>query len=312
MGYGAALAGALAIGASGVVNKMALTGGAAPLRYVATVSLLAALLLSPWLFRPLKLRGSKARLGFAVLVGNIAAPLFLVTGLSRTTAATASLLVNVEMVATAILAYVFLRERTPWKRALALGTIGAGSLVASLGAPMTAPEGWALGSFAGVALIAGGTLCFAIDNVLSQPLVEGTPIKPMMARRFLAGAAATTTVAWVVTRGVLAWGFLPHAAFFSVVGVSLNTLLFLFALRMVGATRSAVLTATAAFWGALAAVLFLHERLVWPHYVGGAMMAIGIAWLAWSSREEGPSAGRSATHHTETFSVGKTRRPRSG
>ena len=95
----------------------------------------------------------------AIGVGGVLGPLALMLGLTRTPAVTASLLLNLEAVLTALLAWIVFRENTDRRVVLLLIFAGAMLLVLP-GSAQGAHLGW------GALLIAGACLCWALDKQL--------------------------------------------------------------------------------------------------------------------------------------------------
>lgn len=94
----------------------------------------------------------------AIGFGGVLGPTLLMIGLVRVSAATASLLLNLEAVLTAILAWVFFKESTDRRIILGMLLIVAGGVVLAWPSQLT-QQNW-LGSLA----IATACLCWAIDN----------------------------------------------------------------------------------------------------------------------------------------------------
>ncbi|MDP3617048.1 MAG: EamA family transporter, partial [Rhodoferax sp.] len=100
----------------------------------------------------------------AIACGGVAGPTLLMLGLARSSAASASLLLNLESVLTALLAWVVFKENADRRVILGMLLIVAGGLLLSWpGTSRSAVEGWA-----GAALIAGACLCWALDNNLTR------------------------------------------------------------------------------------------------------------------------------------------------
>jgi len=111
-------------------------------------------------------RGGR-RLAVAVVAGGFLGPLLLTAGLARTPAATASLLLNLELVATTILAALLFHEHVG--RRVATGTVvvaGAGIVLVWSGAPE--PR-------LGALLIAGACLCWGLDNCVTAVSTRSPP-----------------------------------------------------------------------------------------------------------------------------------------
>ncbi|TAM97027.1 MAG: EamA family transporter, partial [Rhodanobacteraceae bacterium] len=98
-------------------------------------------------------------LSLAIVFGGVLGPLALMLGLTRTTAATASLLLNLEAVLTALLAWIVFRENADRRIVLDMLLIVAGAVLLALpGSSQGAHLGW------GALLIVGACLCWALDN----------------------------------------------------------------------------------------------------------------------------------------------------
>src|SRR5712671_3116447 len=165
-GIGLALAAAVLFGASAPFAKLLLRD--------ASPQLLAGLLyagsglglLVVWLLRrtretvteaPLT-RADMPWLAGAIAAGGVVGPLLLMTGLARTPAAAASLLLNLEGVFTAALAWFVFRENFDRRIALGMTAILAGGVVLSWEGRL------AWGGATGPLLVAGACLAWAVDN----------------------------------------------------------------------------------------------------------------------------------------------------
>ena len=117
---------------------------------------------------PLQRRDLPALLA-VVAFGGAIAPLLLLIGLRTTPAATASLLLNLEAVFTAVGAWLIVREHADRRIVTGMIVIVAGGALLSL-----QPDG----KFAltvGAVAIAGACACWGIDNIASRPLADRDP-----------------------------------------------------------------------------------------------------------------------------------------
>ena len=122
----------------------------------------------------------------AIVFGGALAPLLLMTGLARTPASAASLLLNLEGVLTALLAWFVFNEN--FDRRIALGML---AIVAG-GAALSWEGRLSWGGMAGPLAIAGACLCWAIDNNLTQKVSAGDPVQIAMLKGIVAGGVNTT------------------------------------------------------------------------------------------------------------------------
>jgi drug/metabolite transporter (DMT)-like permease len=237
---------------------------------------LARLVRGPRAEAPLAARHLKALAG-AVLAGGVVAPVLFVWGLSGLAASSASLLLAAEAVLTALLAAVFFREAVAariWLAALAI--LGAGALLG--GSPQlrlyVSPHALA---------VLGACLLWALDNNLTRRVALADPYAIAMWKGLAAGgvntalglalAPAMAQPSWIAALGIGALGY----------GTSL--VLYVLAMRHLGAARTAAHFGTAPFFGAVLALHFLGEPLT-PALAGGFALTLAGTWLALTERHE--------------------------
>ena len=145
---------------------------------LAAVHLSRGVLRLPAIEAPLR-RSDLPWLALVIASGGIAGPLLLMFGLMRTDAAGASLLLNLEGLATMVIAWVILRENVD--RRLLLGAfciIGGAALLSWQG---QSSFQW------GDMLVAGACLCWGIDNNLTRKLSSADPVQIAMLKGLVAG-----------------------------------------------------------------------------------------------------------------------------
>lgn len=206
----------------------------------------------------------------AVLSGGVLGPVLLMWGLAATPAATASLLLNLEGVLTAAIAWVVFRENVDRRVFLGMVAIVAGGALLSW---TQAPRGVPWGALA----IAGACACWAIDNNLTRHVSAGDPVQIAALKGGVAGAinlalAAVLGARWPDAAVVLAAGAIGLAGY----GISL--VLFVLALRQLGTARTGAYFATAPFLGAALSLVVFREVPAAAFWVAGACMALGV-WL---------------------------------
>jgi drug/metabolite transporter (DMT)-like permease len=215
-------------------------------------------------------------LTIVITTGGILGPLFLMFGLARTDAAGASLLLNLEGLATMSIAWLVFRENVD--RRLLLGAFAILS-----GAVLLSWQGGASLDW-GAVLVAAACVSWGIDNNLTRKLSSADPVQIAMLKRLVAGTinltlalaqgAALPSLSTVFAAGVV--GFLGY-------GVSLA--LFVLGLRHLGTARTGAYFSLAPFVGALLALTVLGEPLTDRLVVAGGLMALGL-WLHLTERHE--------------------------
>src|SRR5262249_10516123 len=113
--------------------------------------------------------------------GGVIGPVLLMYGLAITPASSASLLLNLEGVFTALLAWFVFKENFDRRIALGMAAITAGGLLLSWAGR---PE---LGVPWGAIAIAGACLAWGIDNNLTRKVSAGDPVQIAALKGFTAG-----------------------------------------------------------------------------------------------------------------------------
>src|SRR5262245_46510204 len=166
----------------------------------------------------------------AVVFGGIAAPVLLMLGLERTPASSASLLLNLEAVFTATIAWSVFHENIDGRIAAGLIAIVAGGGVLSWNGSFVITD------YVGPFAIAGACLCWGIDNNLTQKISHSDPVRIASLKGLVAGTINTSLALslgqWHTTRLVwaaLALGFVSYG---------LSLVLYIRGLRELGAARA--------------------------------------------------------------------------
>lgn len=214
----------------------------------------------------------------AVIAGGVIGPVLLMVGLAATSAASASLMLNLEGVLTALLAWFAFRENFDRRIAFGMALIVAGG--ALLAFEPGALQGGHLGSLA----VAGACLAWAIDNNLTRKVSSADPAAIAAIKGTVAGAVN------LAIAGALgaAWPGLATAAAAACVGLlgyGVSLALFVVALRELGAARTGAYFSTAPFVGVALALFVLGEApapLFWP----AAVLMLAGVWLHVSERHE--------------------------
>ncbi len=206
------------------------------------------------------------RLVAVAVLGALVAPVCLAWGLHHTSAATASLLLNLEALFTVLLAFVLYREPIGGRVLAAVALmVGGGACLVLEGA-----RGGSVGL--GALAVVFATLGWALDNTLTRPLSGLDPTEVVRWKAAL-GAALGFALAWT-----------EHAPFppardavallaCGAVGYGLSLRLYLRAQRRIGAARTGSIVAVAPFLGA-AAAFALGDRS------GGILTALGAVLFA--------------------------------
>ena len=225
----------------------------------------------------------------AIIAGGVLGPVLLMYGLTRTSAADASLLLNLEAVLTALLAWIVFRENADRRVVLGMALIVAGGVM--LAWPVA---GAGRTSAVGALSVAGACACWALDNNLTRKVSASDPLFIAATKGLVAGI---TNIALALALGAQwpppAWTAAAMAVGFVGYGVSL--VLFVLALRGLGSARTGAYFSTAPFVGAAIAIVAFGEPVSWPFWLAAALMAAGV-WLHLTEAHEHEHLHEALTH----------------
>jgi drug/metabolite transporter (DMT)-like permease len=226
---------------------------------------------------------SNARVRFAgaVVAGGVAAPVLLVLGLQATAASTSSLLLNLEGVFTAAIAWLVFRENVDRRIALGMAAIVVGGVLVSV--DLSSVNG-AFAFNAGAALVVGACLCWGIDNNLTQAASAADPLLVAGLKGAAAGSV-NVVVALLLAQAWPSWSTAALLMLVGFVGYGLSLACFVVALRHLGTSRTGAWFGTAPFVGAVTSLIVFREPLTWPLAAAGALMLLGM-WLHLQERHE--------------------------
>ena len=211
----------------------------------------------------------------AILAGGVVGPVLLMLGLTHTPAASASLLLNLEGVFTAALAWFVFRENFDRRIALGMAAIVAGGVLLSWPGETGGTSLWALA-------IAGACLAWAIDNNLTRKIAAGDPVQIAGLKGLVAGLI-NTGIALALGHAFPGAATVVAAGIVGVLGYGISLALFVLALRHLGSARTGAYFSTAPFIGAALSFVLLRET-PGPLFWGAAgLMAAGV-WLHLTER----------------------------
>ena len=215
----------------------------------------------------------------AIFFGGVIGPVALMYGLTTVSGSAASLMLNLESVLTAVLAWVVFKENADKRIVLGMAAIVAGGAVLSW-----QPEGAGSSSLAGLAAIAIACLCWAIDNNLTRKVSASDAVFIASTKGLLAG----------LVNGAAALGMgasLPAAQTslmamaVGLMGYGISLVFFVLALRGLGTARTGAYFSTAPFMGSAVSLLFLGETATPSFWMAFALMGLGV-WLHLSETHE--------------------------
>ncbi len=224
------------------------------------------------------------RLALLGLLGIFANQILFLTGLSFTSATSASVMMPSIPVFTAGVAALFGIERVAGRRLAGIALAALGALVLIDPARLDTSSRAAVGNL----LVLSNCLAYALFLVLQRPLLQRLPWRTLIAWSFLFGSLATLA-ATGPTLARTEWSALPAHALAGIVWIGLVPTAFAFALNTWAVRRTspavaAAFTTLQPVLTALAAALTLGERPSFNQLAGFALIVAGLALVAAARR----------------------------
>lgn len=283
-----ALLAALLFGASTPFAKT-LVGQVSPVGLAGLLYLGSGLGLSAWMIVRAMMRGEHAEVAHlkraelpwlvgAVATGGIAGPVLLMIGLTVTSASTASLLLNMEGVLTAALAWFVFKEN--FDRRIFIGM----ALIVAAGILLAWQPSQHVGMPWGALAIVGACLCWAIDNNLTRKVSASDALQIACIKGLVAGSV-NLAIAWKMGMLQPSGTVILTAGIIGFCGYGLSLVMFVLALRHLGTARTGAYFSVAPFAGAAISIAMLGDTPTPVFWVAAALMGAGI-WLHLTEKHE--------------------------
>ena len=207
----------------------------------------------------------------AMVVLDIAAPIFLLLGLSFTTAANASLLNNFEIVATSIIALMVFKEKISTR-------LWGGILFVTLSCALLSIEDISSLQFSGGSLfILLACLCWGIENNCTRRLSDKDPLQIVVVKGLCSGAGSIF-IGLILGERITAWWSILAVLGVGFVAYGLSIFFYVYAQRSLGAARTSAYYAVAPFIGAFLSLIIFRDIPKYTYFIALALMVVG-AWL---------------------------------
>jgi drug/metabolite transporter (DMT)-like permease len=215
-------------------------------------------------------RSDLPRLGWMALFGAVIGPVALSWGLQHTSGTSASLMLALEAVFTALLARLLYREVMDRRVWMAMVLLMAGGML------LVADRGLNGGlEMLGLLAVLVATAAWGADNTLSRAVAERDPGQVVLVKSAM-GAIGTATLAVAASEVLPSVGQALALLAIGASGYGLSLRLYLLAQRAFGAARTGSVFAFAPFIGGLLAVALGDRSLNWGMAVGGGLMLAGV------------------------------------
>jgi len=199
---------------------------------------------------------------------DIIAPILLMLGLLKTTASTASLLNNFEIVFTGIIAMIFFKEiigRRMWFSII---------LILIAGVLLTFEDFTGFHLSLGALFVIGASLSWGLENNCTRMLSKGNPLHVVIIKGFGSGLGSLI-IALSLNQYSALWYYILLALLLGFFSYGMSLYFYISAQRHLGAARTSAYYALAPFAGALFSFIVLKEVITVIFLIAFTVMAIG-------------------------------------
>ena len=265
---------ALAAVLFGVSTPLAaeLVGDVSTLVLAGLLYLGAALAMAPSVMRAppqiAAVRSDWRPLGLAVVLGGVVGPALLVAGLGRTSAASASLMLNFELVATVVLAAMVFREHLGRSMVLAVTLISAAGVLL-----VWSPT---LGLSSGAVLVALACVCWGVDNNVTAGIDQLSPQQVTLVKGVVGGTTNLVLGLALGGTSLPSAGNIAMALLIGALGYGVSITLWVQGARDLGAARGQVIFSTAPFLGAGLAWVLAESPVTIVQIVAAVLAGVGV------------------------------------
>jgi len=210
----------------------------------------------------------------ATISGGVVAPICLMTGLTLITGFAASLLLNLESLATAIIAYMFFRENLGWRLGIAVVCMTVAGILLSWNQSTSAL------TVSGPLLLLAAGVAWGVDNNLTRHISGKNPVQISQIRGLVAGTSSVS-IALLLGFGVPTDRSLIFALILGAISYGASLVLFIQALQGMGASRTGAFFSVGPFVGAAVSVMLLNEWLGWTMLPAVVLMLVGVVAIVY-------------------------------
>jgi drug/metabolite transporter (DMT)-like permease len=207
----------------------------------------------------------------AMILLDIAAPICLLLGLSYTSAASASLLNNFEIVATAIIALMVFKERISARLWVGIIFVTCSCMLLSL------EDISSLRFSVGSLFILLACVCWGVENNCTRRLSSKDPLMIVLLKGIFSGLSSVVIGLCLGERVMVLWSVLAVLGV-GFVAYGLSIFFYVYAQRRLGAARTSAYYAIAPFIGAMLSLVIFRDVPGYTYFIALGLMMVG-AWL---------------------------------
>lgn len=219
-----------------------------------------------------KLTRTEVPFTIAIIILDIAAPVCLLLGLSMTSAANASLLNNFEIAATAFIALLIFKERISPRLWLGIISVTISCLILSF------KDISSLHFTKGSLLVLLAACCWGLENNCTRKISSKDPLQIVLLKGIFSGSGSLAIGFMIGERIQELWS-IPCTLLLGFIAYGLSIYTYVYAQRLLGASRTSAYYAIAPFIGAFLSLIIFQEIPGINFFIALLFMLLG-AWLS--------------------------------
>lgn len=211
-----------------------------------------------------------------MIVLDIAAPIFLMLGISKGNSSTASLLGNFEIVATALIALVVFKE------AISKWLWSAIAIITLSGALLSFNSFSELRFSAGSLYVILATLCWGLENNCTRKIASKSTYEIVLLKGVFSGLGSFI-IAFIVGEHLPQIKYIALTLLLGSVAYGLSIFLYVKAQNTLGAAKTSAYYAVAPFVGAAISFIYLKEKLSVNTIIATVLMIAGTVFVIYDT-----------------------------
>ena len=219
-----------------------------------------------------KLSSSDMPYVIGMVVLDAAAPVLLMLGLRQSSASLATLVNNFEIVATALIAQAFFREKITRRGWEAIALISLSTVVLTLsfdGSMSLSPS---------LLLVLAATCCWGLENNCTR-MISGKDTYEIVFIKGIFSGLGSVTVAIITGESFPEVKYMLYVLLLGTVAYGLSIFLYIRAQSTIGASRTSSFYAVNPFIGSLLSFFILHESVSTKYLIALLIMIAGTALM---------------------------------
>jgi drug/metabolite transporter (DMT)-like permease len=243
----------------------------------ASIGLLPKVILKKELFFILKLNNSNLkRLLGAIILGGIIGTILILIGLKYSSASSVSLWLNFELIATAVLGFLFFKDYLGKK-----GWIGVFIALTS-GIILTINEGHS--GVISSSLIIAACICWGFDNHFTA-LIDGISATQSTFLKGLFAGIINTIIGISISNISISTNFIIYSLILGSISYGISIVLYIISAQKLGAIRSQIIFSSAPFFGVIFSMLLLSESITILQMISFVLLLISISLMTYDRHE---------------------------